>query len=70
MRTELLSDIETGMGDFRLGWLSTRNGRLLERLRAGRRVWPETEAQIRAFMISERQRRTAPDVFGQPERAA
>lgn len=63
MNPKLLSDIdkflaETGMGDFRFGWLATRNGRLLERLRAGRRVWPETEAQARAFMISERKRRT------------
>jgi hypothetical protein len=45
------------MGDFRFGLLSSRNGRLLERLRAGRRVWPETEAQVRAFMITERRRR-------------
>lgn len=63
MNAKLLSDIdtflsETGMGDFRFGWLAIRNGRLLERLRAGRRVWPETEAQIRAFMITERKRRT------------
>ncbi len=62
MSNPLLSDIdeflrETGMGDFRFGLLSTRNGRLLERLRAGRRVWPETEAQVRAFMISERRRK-------------
>ena len=62
MNPKLLSDIdqflaETGMGDFNFGWLAARNGRLLERLRAGRRVWPETEAQIRAFMITERRRR-------------
>lgn len=62
MSAPLLSDIddflrETGMGDFRFGWLATRNGRLLERLRAGRRIWPETEAQVRAFMISERRRK-------------
>lgn len=59
MKTKLLSDIdaflsETGMGEYRFGLLAVRNGRLLERLRAGRRIWPETEAEIRAFMISTR----------------
>lgn len=59
MKSTLLSDIdkfltETGMGDFRFGLLSSRNGRLMERLRAGRRVWPETEQQIRDFMAEHR----------------
>lgn len=51
---------ETGMGEFRFGLLSARNGRLVERLRKGRRVWPETESQIRAYMISERALKKAP----------
>lgn len=69
MRTNLLSDIdvflgETGMGEYRFGLLAVRNGRLVERLRAGTtpkgrpvRIWPETEMQIRAFMMAERQKR-------------
>lgn len=69
MRTDLLSEIErflteTGMGEYRFGLAAVKNGRLVERLRAGRtpggkpvRIWPETEMQIRAFMVAERQRR-------------
>lgn len=48
---------EAGLGPHRFGILAIKNGRLVERLRDGRRVWPETEAQVRAFMISERRRR-------------
>lgn len=41
------------------------NGRLMTRLRAGRtpkkgkpvRLWPETEMQVRAFMMAERRKR-------------
>jgi hypothetical protein len=59
MQTKLLSDIdaflqETGIAEGYFGWKSARNWRLMERLRAGRRIWPETEAEIRAFMISTR----------------
>lgn len=59
MQTKLLSDIdaflsETGMGEYRFGLLAVRNGRLMERLRSGGRIWPETEAEIRAYMISTR----------------
>ena len=69
MSTTLLHDIEaflreTGMGEYRFGLMAAKNGRLIERLRAGRsngtrpgRVWPETEAEIRAFMRVERQQR-------------
>jgi hypothetical protein len=71
MQTNLLHDIDdflasTGMGEYRFGILAARNGRLLERLRAGTtpkgrpvRVWPDTEAQIRSFMDVERVRRVA-----------
>lgn len=70
MRTPLLDDItdflaETGMGEFRFGLQAVSNGRLLDQLRKPRkngqpsRVWPETETRIRAFMLSERQRRKA-----------
>lgn len=62
MRTQLISDIdaflqETGMGEYRFGFEAVKNGRLVERLREGGRVWPETETQIRAFMIVARQTR-------------
>lgn len=69
MRQNLLSEIDgfladTGMGEYRFGLLAARNGRLVERLRTGVtpkgkpvRIWPETEMQIRAFMMAERQKR-------------
>lgn len=70
MTTQLLNDIDkflrdTGMGEYRFGLLAAKNGRLVERLRTGRRngraarVWPETEVEIRAFMRSESNRRIA-----------
>lgn len=53
----LLDDIEahiakTGMSAHKFGMLAVKNGRLVERLRAGRRVWPETEIAIRAYLRS------------------
>lgn len=63
----LLSDIEqflreTGMTEASF-CRATGNGRLFQRLRSvGKRgkpgrLWPETEMQIRAFMMAERQKR-------------
>ena len=57
MNERLLSEIDkflaaSGLSGYRFGLLAVKNGRLVERLRAGGRVWPETEAQIRAFIIS------------------
>lgn len=43
---------QTGLSDFRIGFLAAKNGRLVERLRNGGRVWPETEEQVRAFIVS------------------
>lgn len=62
MTQKLLTEIrdflaETGMSAYRFGYRAVRNGRLVERLEAGRRVWPETEIEARAFMRAERQRR-------------
>jgi hypothetical protein len=66
MNTNLLSAIdaflaEHSMTEHRFGLLAAHNGRLLERLRSGGRVWPETEAMIREFIIknSDRTRRTS-----------
>jgi len=52
--TELLN--ETGMPEYRFGWKAVHNGRLIERVRSGRRLWPETEARVRAFIAEERRR--------------
>lgn len=70
MSTNLLTDIEaflsqTGMGAFRFGLLAANNGRLVERLRAGKTakkgrpvfVSPETERRVRDFMAVERAKR-------------
>lgn len=66
MRTNLLSDIEAFLAETSMSEATfcrmVDNGRLFERLRAvgkrGRpgRVWPETEAEIRAFMIAYKMR--------------
>lgn len=55
MHKALLSEIdrflgETGMSEYQFGIASVSNGRLVERLRAGRRVWPETEARVLSFI--------------------
>ena len=59
MYHDLLEEIEafqrdSGLSDDRVGKVLHNNGRLLERLRAGRRVWPEAVAQIRLNIASER----------------
>lgn len=55
MHKALLSEIdqfigETGMSEYQFGISSVSNGRLVERLRAGRRIWPETEAKVLSFI--------------------
>lgn len=51
MSTDLLSKLEalmddTGLSAHRVGILCAKNGRLVERLQNGGRVWPETEQEI------------------------
>ncbi|WP_448777100.1 hypothetical protein [Agrobacterium sp. CG674] len=41
---------EAGIGPHRFGILAVGNGRLVERLRSGGRVWPDTETRVRAFI--------------------
>lgn len=58
MNGTLLTDIDaflnrTGLTEYRFGWLAVRNGRLVERLRDGRRIWPDTEMKVRAWMRSQ-----------------
>lgn len=55
MKSALLTAIEDfqlqhGMTDYQIGFSAARNGRLIERLRAGGRVWPETEEKIRSWL--------------------
>lgn len=62
MQQSLLSDIErfmseTGLSPHRTGILLARNGKLVDRLRAGGRIWPETEVAIRARLVAEGARR-------------
>lgn len=68
MSNPLLTDIErflarNDMSPAHFGRLSVKNGRLVERLRAGEtpqgkavRIWPDTEARIRKFMRTYRPR--------------
>jgi hypothetical protein len=49
----------SGLSDFRIGFLAARNGRLVERLRNGGRVWPETEDRIRSFIAENSKRLTS-----------
>lgn len=58
-KNHLLDDIEaflseTGMGPSYFGKQAVRNSEIVSRLRNGGRIWPETEAQLRAFMLSAR----------------
>lgn len=59
MNSDLLSEIEKFLasekiGEHRFGILAANNGRLVERLRSGGRIWPETEQQVRSFMADRR----------------
>ena len=56
---DLLARIEafladTGMGASYFGKRAIGNSEVVARLRAGRRVWPETEAALFAFMDTYR----------------
>lgn len=61
MSVQLIQEIDeflaqSGLGEHRFGILAANNGRLVERLRSGGRVWPETEERIRQFMTERRSR--------------
>ncbi|MBT0779573.1 hypothetical protein [Paracoccus sp. pheM1] len=64
MSKKLLSELEafmaqTGLSAHRVGMLCAKNGRIIERLRSGGRVWPETELEILKNIDLERHRRSA-----------
>ena len=63
MAQELLNELEalmseTGLSAHRVGIICANNGRLVDRLRDGGRVWPETEQEVRAAIARERARRS------------
>lgn len=71
MSATLLSEIETflaetGMSEYRFGYRAVKNGRLVNRLRDGRRVWPETVDAVRGFMAAERELRGRPAYRSRP----
>ena len=45
---------ETRMGESYFGKKAAGNSELVARLREGRRVWPETEAKVRSFILATR----------------
>jgi hypothetical protein len=58
-KNHLLDEIETflaetGMGPSYFGKQAVKNSEIVSRLRKGGRIWPETEAQLRAFMLAAR----------------
>lgn len=64
MQQSLLPEIETfmaetGLSEHRAGILLANNGRLVERLRDEKRIWPETEIQVRQSLARERAKRLA-----------
>lgn len=64
MSRTLLAQIEDflaehPMSDDTFGKRAARNGRLIERLRSGGRVWPEKEVEILAFIRSYKSNRKA-----------
>ena len=63
----LLTEIETfqqatGLSDHRVGIMLANNGRLIERLRNNKRVWPETEALVRRNIAAK-----LPSQCGRPD---
>lgn len=55
--SNVLSDIESflknsGLGAATFGELAMNDRHLVRQLRNGRRLWPETEAKVRAFMAT------------------
>lgn len=59
METDLLTEIraflnESKIGRSYFGKAACGNSELVERLEAGRRVWPDTEQKVRAFIAERR----------------
>jgi len=63
MSKKLLSELEdvmaeTGLSAHRVGILCANNGRIIDRLRGGGRVWPETEQEVRGNIAKLRASRS------------
>lgn len=59
MQQNLLSEVREAMAILgveahRFGILAANNGRLVDRLENGGRLWPETEERVRSFIASVR----------------
>jgi hypothetical protein len=59
MQPDLLADIEAfldahGLSPTRFGHEALGDRHFVKQLRNGRRVWPETEAKVRNFMVTYR----------------
>ena len=50
---------ETGMGASYFGKVATGNSELVNRLRNGRRCWPETEKKVRDFIKAQRREKAS-----------
>lgn len=48
---------ESGLSKHRAGIILANNGRLIDRLEEGGRIWPDTEQKIRDALAAERQAR-------------
>lgn len=64
MQQNLLTEVREAMAILgveahRFGILAAKNGRLVERLERGGRLWPETEQQVRDFIQRVRTEREA-----------
>jgi len=62
MSKKLLTELEdlmadTGLSAHRIGILCANNGRIVDRLRSGGRVWPETEQEVRGNIAKVRETR-------------
>lgn len=47
---------ETGMGESYFGKAAVGNSEVVARLRRGRKVWPDTEARLRSFILMRREK--------------
>ena len=56
---------KTGVSEWTFGFKAVKNGRLIERLRNGDKIWPHTEAKVRIY-IAERE----PDLMPSRQRKA
>jgi hypothetical protein len=57
---QLLAEIEaflseTDMGESYFGKKAAKNSELVARLRAGKKVWPDTETSVRSYIMTRRE---------------